>query len=131
MAAYERRTGRTPDVIGLEETKLPRDGEAPELDGFYVAARRDRDTGGGGGVLIYVRSSLVASAVEGLADDASEVIAVDLGDGDEPPRFCVVYRPPGTDVGPTLRAIEHYASGARGAFVCGGDRSRSYASPRG
>ena len=50
-------------MLGLVETKLPADVEAPSIDGFNVVARRDRLGEGGGGVIIYVGADTRARAL--------------------------------------------------------------------
>ena len=77
---FEARSGRKLSVIGLCETKLG-DAEAPDVPGFRVVARRDRAANdGGGGVAVLVRDSYAARAIDGPPDDASETLAVALGD---------------------------------------------------
>lgn len=52
VGCLEAQLGQTVVVLGLVETKLPADVEAPSIDGFCVVARRDRKDEGGGGVII-------------------------------------------------------------------------------
>jgi len=121
---FDARSGRKLSVIGLCETKLG-DAEAPDVPGFRVVARRDRAANdGGGGVAVLVRDSYAARALDGPPDDASETLAVALGEGDRAPRFFVGYRAPDDDMEPYLRALRFHASeaaAAGAAFVGGGD----------
>ena len=64
VGCLEAQLGQTVVVLGLVETKLPADVEAPSIDGFCVVARRDRTDEGGGGVIIYVRDAFVARRIE-------------------------------------------------------------------
>ena len=95
------------------------------MPGFRVAARRDRAANdGGGGVAVLVRDSYAAHAIDGPLDDASETLAVALGEGDRAPRFFVGYRAPDDDMEPYLRALRFHAgeaAAAGAAFVGGGD----------
>ena len=68
-----------PSVLCLNETKL--DGAAaPRIPGFSLAARRDRQAGngkGGGGVAIYVHSSLATAATD-ISPDVDDIVAIEL-----------------------------------------------------
>ena len=74
--------------------------------------------------LASVVDSYAARAIDGPPDDASETLAVALGEGDRAPRFLVGYRAPDDDMEPYLRALRFHAdeaAAAGAAFVGGGD----------
>ena len=78
VGRLEELSGEVVTVLGLVETKLPADEEAPVLEGFYVGARKDRTVGGGGGVIIYVRDAFVSRRIDGPPGDRSETVVVAL-----------------------------------------------------
>ncbi|KAJ9438215.1 L1Tc protein [Diplonema papillatum] len=89
---------RIPDILLLQETWLSSKSLPPRLDGYRVF-RRDR--GGdarGGGVLIFVRTSLLATEIPPPdidADSSLDCVAVEITRIGLPPlRVYNVYRPP-------------------------------------
>ena len=129
-AALERRLGRKIDILGLVETKLASEdatdaADAPVLSGFHLVGRCDREgDGGGGGVAVYTRDTLLASVVDGPRDDASESVCVRVGVSPRAPRFLVCYRAPQVDAAPLFRVIQHHADecgGVGAPLVVGGD----------
>ncbi|KAJ9438272.1 putative RNA-directed DNA polymerase from transposon X-element [Diplonema papillatum] len=86
-----------PDVILLQETWLSSKSLPPLLNG-YRTFRRDRPEGHGGGVLIFVRTSLLATEIRPPnfgADSLMECLAVRITRIGLPPLHVYnVYRPP-------------------------------------
>jgi len=123
LEALQRSLGAPVVAVGLCETKLRRDAPTPVLPGFWKAARRDREEDGGGGVVIYVREGVAASALADPDADqgaGAEACAVKLGSGPRGPLFWAAYRAPGADIGAFLASLAFYAgqaSAAGAAFV--------------
>ncbi|KAJ9436081.1 putative RNA-directed DNA polymerase from transposon X-element [Diplonema papillatum] len=89
---------RIPDILLLQETWLSSKSLPPRLDGYRVF-RRDRDGDArGGGVLIFVRTSLLATEIPPPdidADSSLDCVAVEITRIGLPPlRVYNVYRPP-------------------------------------
>ncbi|KAJ9440064.1 putative RNA-directed DNA polymerase from transposon X-element [Diplonema papillatum] len=89
---------RIPDILLLQETWLSSKSLPPRLDGYRVF-RRDRDGDArGGGVLTFVRTSLLATEIPPPdidADSSLDCVAVEITRIGLPPlRVYNVYRPP-------------------------------------
>ena len=114
-----------PDVICLTETKLTENcllSQYVDCADFQIF-RKDRSSGNGGGVLIMVRNSLVATQQLSEIWEEVEVVVCQLNFGKHFVNVAVMYRPPGspaqynTQVRKALRAVS--ANQNAQVLVCG------------